>query len=54
MSDIDDEIEKLKMRRVEMTHKLNMAEFVDEKEEYEREIESIQRQIDVLERLKMK
>ena len=52
MSDIDNEIEKLKMRKVEITHKLNMTDFVDEKEEYMKELESIQKQIEVLERLK--
>jgi hypothetical protein len=52
MSDIDDEIERLKMKKVEITHRLNMSEFVDEKEEYTKEVEIIQRQIDILERLK--
>ena len=52
MSDIDNEIEKLKMRKVEIIHKLNMTDFVDEKEEYMKELESIQKQIEVLERLK--
>ncbi len=54
MSDIDDEIERLKIKKVEINHKLNLAEFVDEKEEYTRDLEIIQRQIDILERLKMK
>lgn len=52
MSDIDDEIERLKMKRVEITHRLNMSEFVDEKEEYTKELETIQRQIEILERMK--
>lgn len=51
MSDIDDEIERLKMKKVEITHKLNMAEFVDEKEEYTKDIEIIQRQIEILEKM---
>lgn len=52
MSDIDDEIEKLKMKKVEITHWLNQSEFVDEKEEYTKELELIQKQIEVLERMK--
>ena len=52
MADIDDEIERLKRKKVEITHKLNMAEFVDEKEEYTKDLEIIQKQIDILERLK--
>ncbi|MBI2547371.1 MAG: hypothetical protein HYW23_02905 [Candidatus Aenigmarchaeota archaeon] len=51
MSDIKDEIERLKMRKVELVHKLNLVEFMDEKEEYEKEIERIQRQIDILEKM---
>ena len=54
MSEIDDEIERLKMKKVEITHKLNFSEYVDEKEEYTKELEIIQRQIDVLERMKTK
>ena len=54
MSDINDEIERLKMKKVEITHKLNMAEFIDEKDEYTKDLEILQKQIDILERLKMK
>ena len=53
MSDIEDEIDRLKMKKVEITHKLNMTEFVDEKEDYIKELEIIQKQIDILERLKI-
>ena len=53
MSDITDEIERLKMKKVELTHRLNMAEFLDEKEEYKKSLEIIQKQIDVLEKVKM-
>lgn len=53
MSDIEDEIERLKMKKVEITHRINMTEFVDEKEDYTKELEIIQRQIDILEKLKM-
>lgn len=54
MSDVEDEIERLKMKKVEITHRINMSEFVDEKEEYMKDLELIQRQIDILEKLKMK
>jgi hypothetical protein len=53
MSDIEDEIEKLKIKKVDITHRINMTDFIDEKEEYMKELEIIQRQIDVLEKLKM-
>ena len=42
------------MKKVEITHKINMTEYVDEKEEYMEGLELIQRQIDILEKLKMK
>jgi len=54
MSGTEDEIERLKMKKVEITHKLNLTEFVDEKEEYMKDLEIIQKQIDILERLKIK
>ncbi|MBU5537058.1 MAG: hypothetical protein QW818_00280 [Candidatus Aenigmatarchaeota archaeon] len=52
MSDIENEIERLKMKKIEITHKLNMTEFVDEKEEYMKDLEKIQKQIDILERMR--
>ncbi len=52
MDDIDNEIERLKMKKVEITNKLNLAEFIDEKEEYNKQIELIQRQIEILERMR--
>lgn len=52
MSDIAEEIERLKMKKVEITHRLNLAEFVDEKQDYADELKRIERQIQVLERLK--
>ncbi len=51
MEKLDDEIERLKMRKVELAHRLNMTEYMDEKEGYREEIEAIQKQIDILERL---
>lgn len=52
MNDIENEIERLKMRKVEITHKINLTEFVDEKEDYMKVLEIIQRQIDILEKMK--
>ena len=52
MSDIDEEIERLQMKKVEIIHKLNLTEYIDEKEDYMNALETIQRQIDILERLK--
>lgn len=51
MARLDDEVERLKMRKVELTHKLNMTEYIDEKEGYREEIEAIQKQIEILERI---
>ncbi len=50
--DIDREIEKMKMRKVELVSKLNLINNFDEKEELQNEIEIIQKQIDVLEKFK--
>lgn len=52
--DIEVEIEKLKMRKVELTNKLNLVEEFEEKEQIESEIARIQKQIEILERLKGK
>ena len=51
MERLNDEIERLKMRKVELTHRLNMTDYMDEKEQYREEIDTIQKQINILERL---
>ena len=49
---IADEIEKLKVRRMETTNKMNMTISFDDKEEYRAEIARINEQISVLEKFK--
>ncbi|MEM7824962.1 MAG: hypothetical protein QXO27_03230 [Candidatus Aenigmatarchaeota archaeon] len=51
-SDVKIEIEKLKSKILELTNKMNLAISFDEKEEYKKEIDILQRQIEVLEKLK--
>ncbi len=50
--DIESEIEKLRLKKVELTNKLNIEYDFDEKEEIRKEVQSIQQQIDTLERYK--
>lgn len=52
MNDIENEIERLKMKKVEITNKLNLAEYIDEKEEYTKQLEIVQKQIEILERMR--
>jgi hypothetical protein len=51
VGEIEQEIEKLKLKKIELLGKLNITSDFDEKEEYEREIERINRQIKLLESL---
>lgn len=51
-ADLEKEIERLKVKKVELTNKMNLTTSFDEKEEYTKEIEIIQRQIEVLEKFK--
>lgn len=50
--DIEGEIEKLKLKKVELTNKLNITDDYDEKEDLRADIERIQNQIDILEKFK--
>lgn len=47
---IASEIEKLKVRRMEATNKMNLAISFDDKEDYRAEIARINEQIEVLEK----
>ena len=47
--DVESEIERLKLRKVELTSKLNITDDYDEKEDLREDIERIQKQIDTLE-----
>jgi hypothetical protein len=52
--DMDEEIEKLKMMKVEIANKMNLTTDYDEREEMRESMDRIQRQIEVLERVKSK
>lgn len=52
MADIDDEIEKLRMKKVEITNKMNMVTSFEDKEDLKQDIARITEQIALLERLK--
>ena len=50
--DIDEEIENLKLKKVEITNRMNLTTDYDEKEEMKETVDKIQRQIEILEKLK--
>jgi hypothetical protein len=50
--EIEAEIEKLKQRKIELTSRINLTADFNEREELDREIERIDKQIAVLERFK--
>ena len=52
MQDFEVEVERLKAKKLELVSKLNLTSDFDEKEEYEKRIESLERQIRLLEKLK--
>jgi hypothetical protein len=52
--DVDDEIEKLKARKIELTNKMNMTTSFDEKEELKDEIDRLKGQVEILEKFKGK
>lgn len=54
MNDIEREIEKLKMRKLELANKMSVTIDVDEREELQLEIDRLQAQIDTLERFRKK
>lgn len=54
MNNIDIEIEKLRMKKVEMANRINLAKDFDEKEELQLQISRIQQQIETLEKFKKK
>jgi hypothetical protein len=53
-ADIDEEIEKLRSKKVEITNRINMSRDFDEKEDLLLQVSAIQKQIDALERFKKK
>ena len=50
--DVDSEIEKLKLKKVELTNRLNITNDFDEKEELKQEIAKLQEQIEILEKFR--
>ena len=54
IEDIEEEVDKLKSKRVELTNRMNISTSFDDKEELKQDIGRITAQIDLLERLKRK
>lgn len=54
INDIEQEIERLKMKKVDIVNKMNLTDSFDEKEEYSRYLDIIQKQINVLENMRVK
>ena len=52
--DIDAEIQKLKVKSMELTNRLNISDDFDEKEEIRNDIQRLQQQIDTLDKFKKK
>jgi hypothetical protein len=50
--DIEEEIEKLKARKIELTNSMNMTTSFDDKEELRQDINRITSQVELLEKLK--
>lgn len=53
-SDIENEIEKLKIKKIDLVNKINLTSSFDEKEEYDRYLDIIQKQINILENMRNK
>jgi hypothetical protein len=52
--DVDAEIERLKIKKIEIANRINLTSDFEEKEELRREVERIQAQIEILEKLRTK
>jgi hypothetical protein len=50
--DVGAEVERLKIKKIELANRLNLTDDYDEKEELRLGIERIQKQIDTLEKLR--
>ena len=50
--DVQEEVERLKARKVELVNKMNLLQSFDEKEEMQNEIDRIQKQIETLEKFR--
>lgn len=54
IDEIAEEIEKLKLKKVELTNKMNMTTSFDDKEDLKQDIARINAQIDILGKFKKK
>ena len=52
MSEVSEEIERLKMKKVELANKANMTTDFEEKEDLKTQIDQLQKQIETLEKFK--
>jgi len=52
--DIEEEIEKLKLRKIELTNRMNMTTSFDDKEDLKQDVTRIAAQIELLEKFKKK
>ena len=51
-AELEDEIARLKTRKMELLNKINLLTSFDDKEEMQNEVSRIQKQIDTLEKFK--
>jgi len=51
--DIEEEIEKLRLKKIEITNRMNMSTTFDDKEDLKQDIGRITEQIELLEKLKI-
>lgn len=50
MNDIEAEIEKLKMKKIELVNRINITSEFEEKEDLQTQVDQIQKQIETLEK----
>ncbi len=50
MNEIETEIEKLKMKKIELVNKINITSDFEEKEELQAQVDQMQKQIETLEK----
>lgn len=53
IEDIKEEIENLRMKKIEITNRMNMSTSFDDKEDFKQDISRITEQIELLEKLKI-
>lgn len=53
VADIEEEIEKLRIKKIEITNRMNMSTSFEDKEDLKQDISRITEQIDLLEKLKI-